>query len=228
MGEKTWLVEGIRDDTHALSVWGPFTKPQAKAFAKWLEIQLVGGTSASYGNRKDAFRTWNTMLRKLRKTPAQLREVDGCPDCALAGEVDGGELSFEKLREVNVRRCEQVFHDIDDWSPTDWACAMAGETGEACNFAKKMRRGENTTRDKDTGQEIPIVLAIGYELADAVIYADLLAARLGLDLGEMVQQKFNVVSERRGCTIRLAALTGEEPEHAESEHDQEHIAGGVK
>lgn len=102
------------------------------------------------------------------------------------------DLSFARLRAVNVRRCEAVFHDIDAWSPTDWACAMAGEAGEACNLIKKLRRGESIDH-----------VAIGYELADVVIYADLLAARLGLDLGEMVRQKFNIVSGRVGSAIRL-------------------------
>lgn len=80
--EKRWLVEGLRDDSHVLSLWGPFTNPQAKAFAKWLEGQKVGSTGASYGNVKDAHYTWNTQLRKLRKLPEPFREVDGCPDCA--------------------------------------------------------------------------------------------------------------------------------------------------
>ena len=114
------------------------------------------------------------------------------------------DLSFAKLREANVRRCEQVFHDeVDAWSPTDWACILAGETGEACNLVKKLRRGEKTAYDKDTARDVPIELAIGYELADVVMCADLLAARLGLDLGEMVQEKFNLASKHRGWSIQL-------------------------
>ncbi len=77
MAEKRWLVEGIRDDTYALSIWGPFTNAQAKAFAKWLEKQMVGSTGASYGNVKNAHRTWNTILRKLRKTPVPFRGAVG-------------------------------------------------------------------------------------------------------------------------------------------------------
>lgn len=101
-------------------------------------------------------------------------------------------LDFDRLRRANVRRCEDVFHPLNSWSPQDWACAMAGETGEACNLIKKMRRGE------------PIDLAeIGDELADVVIYADLLAARLGIDLGEAVRVKFNHVSTKRGSEVKL-------------------------
>lgn len=101
-------------------------------------------------------------------------------------------LTFEQLRDANVRRCEQAFHPVNDWSLTDWATALAGEVGEACNLIKKRRRGE----------EIPTE-AIAEELADVVMYLDLLAARLGIDLEAAVRAKFNVVSDRRGSGIRL-------------------------
>ena len=94
-------------------------------------------------------------------------------------------LTFDKLRICNVARCNGTFHPIKEWSLTDWATALAGEVGEACNLIKKLRRGEKIS-----------VHEIGNELADVVIYADLLAARLGLDLGILVTKKFNEVSGR--------------------------------
>lgn len=36
-----------------------------------------------------------------------------------------------------------------------------------------------------------------------IIYADLLAARLGIDLSVAVADKFNIVSELRGASERL-------------------------
>ena len=101
-------------------------------------------------------------------------------------------LTFEQLRQADVARCESVWHMCDDWTPTDWACAAAGELGEACNLIKKLRRGE----------EIPLV-GIAHELADTVIYLDLLAARLRIDLGEAIREKFNLVSARVGSAITL-------------------------
>lgn len=109
-------------------------------------------------------------------------------------------IRFSELRTANVERCEQVFHRLNDWSATDWACAMAGECGEACNEIKKLRRIE-------TGSAMPGELvtreSIGRELADMVIYADLLAARLGIDLGDAVVKKFNDVSLKRDSNITL-------------------------
>jgi MazG nucleotide pyrophosphohydrolase domain. len=114
------------------------------------------------------------------------------------------ELTFDDLRAVNVARCEDVFHPINEWSPTDWACAMAGECGEACNEIKKLRRLDGADSDFDTiERRAELRLQIGKELADIVIYADLLAKRLDIDLGRCVVEKFNEVSDRRGSTIKL-------------------------
>ena len=44
-------------------------------------------------------------------------------------------LSFGELREANVRRCEDVFHNLDEWSLSDWGCAMV----ESAGLAEQMR-----------------------------------------------------------------------------------------
>jgi NTP pyrophosphatase (non-canonical NTP hydrolase) len=106
-------------------------------------------------------------------------------------------LNFDRLRRYNVARCEEVFHPLHDWSPAEWGVALAGEVGEACNLIKKLRRyddGTNTVKDPPNAGDC--VEFIGDELADVVIYADLLAARLGIDLGKAVKKKFNSVSQR--------------------------------
>jgi len=105
---------------------------------------------------------------------------------------DASTLRFSELRLANVSRCEDVFHKLNEWSPTDWACAAAGEMGEVCNFIKKMRRGDNVSIED-----------IESELADVVIYIDLLAARLGISLGNAVVRKFNEVSVQRNSNVIL-------------------------
>jgi NTP pyrophosphatase (non-canonical NTP hydrolase) len=102
-------------------------------------------------------------------------------------------LTFDYLRLTNKRRCEESFcHPIEDWNPAEWSNAMAGEVGEACNLTKKLLRGDEVS-----------VKDIGKEIADVVIYADLLATRLGLSLESCVVDKFNETSERRQSSIRL-------------------------
>ena len=116
-------------------------------------------------------------------------------------------LLFNELRTANLQRCEQTFHSIEDWSPTDWATAFAGEAGEACNYVKKLGRLQNPETIKkrtfENTDEAYLVHEIGKELADTVIYADLLATRLGLNLGEYVKLKFNEVSDRHKSETRL-------------------------
>jgi len=102
------------------------------------------------------------------------------------------ELTFSSLQKKNQARCKQVFQ-VEDWSVTDWACAMAGEAGEACNIAKKMRRG-----DEGEWSEL-----LAEELADVIIYADLLATKMNIDLGQAVVKKFNEVSLERLSDIYL-------------------------
>lgn len=117
-----------------------------------------------------------------------------------------GELIFKVLRVANRTRCERSFHPIRAWSPTDWATAMAGECGEACNLVKKLRRAAGPIMESgkaNTPGAAVLIPMIADELADLIIYADLLAERLGIDLGKAVALKFNKVSERVGSTIRL-------------------------
>jgi len=115
-------------------------------------------------------------------------------------------LDFKQLRETNVHRCEKVFeHPLDDWTLLEWAGAMCGEAGEAANVAKKLRR--LTTRGKTKiwhrGRTGDLLAALADEVADVVIYADLLLAAAGADLGEAVRRKFNKTSDERGSKVRL-------------------------
>lgn len=113
-------------------------------------------------------------------------------------------ISFSKLRKINSARCDFAFHPIDAWTPAEWGLAVAGEVGELCNVIKKLRRiqdGTNTAKDPQTVEECRALVA--KEAADAVIYLDLLCARLRIDLGEAVRQKFNEVSDLRGVNFKL-------------------------
>lgn len=115
-------------------------------------------------------------------------------------------LNLRTLREASVKRCEISFGTCEDWSPADWSNAMAGEAGELlelllplvtransiCNLTKKVQRGDDVPLDE-----------VGKEIADVVIYADLLAHRMGIDLSDAVRRKFDEVSARVGSDILL-------------------------
>ena len=104
-------------------------------------------------------------------------------------------MNFQLLNKANRERMattEAYNKCRDEWSIADWSNALAGETGELCNWIKKIRRGDKID-----------LAEVGKELADIVIYADLLAEQLGLNLGECVRSKFNEVSDRVHSSVKI-------------------------
>lgn len=113
-------------------------------------------------------------------------------------------LTFDDLRQANLSRCKKWHGEkgVDDWSLSDWGVAMGGEAGEALNVVKKMNRSrDGLTGNTETVPELEQALA--NELADTLIYLDLLAAKAGINLAQAVIDKFNFVSEREGFPERL-------------------------
>jgi NTP pyrophosphatase (non-canonical NTP hydrolase) len=113
-------------------------------------------------------------------------------------------LKFSDLRTANVIRLPQFRNakgelchlpDGSDWSPSQWGQAVTGEWGEYANVRKKFERGDMS--------EDEFKIAAGKELADVITYLDILAFRLGIDLGDAVIQKFNEVTERVSADIYL-------------------------
>lgn len=117
-------------------------------------------------------------------------------------------LTFASLRKANLDRLPQfrdkngkLCHeepDGSDWSPADWMTAVSGEVGELAGEIKSLRRGDYEYIDKSIVYE-----KIAYEAADVVIYLDILCEQFGIDLGEAIRTKFNLVSERVKATTRL-------------------------
>lgn len=118
------------------------------------------------------------------------------------------DLTFGRLSEINGRRCQRWHPGFpnDAWTGADWANAMQGEAGEAGNVVKKLRRAELNTQGALDPTVAVLRDQLGDEIADTVIYADLLAQYYGLDLAVCIARKFNAVSEREGFPERLALL----------------------
>lgn len=112
-------------------------------------------------------------------------------------------VSFRSLRAKNVSRKARWHGDADEWTGSDWSNAMAGECGEACNVVKKLRRHETGTGMYNTPEVEVLLPMLADEIADVVLYADLLAAKYGIDLEDAVRAKFNRVSEAQGFPERL-------------------------
>jgi NTP pyrophosphatase (non-canonical NTP hydrolase) len=124
----------------------------------------------------------------------------------LIGELKASaSLTFETLRKANIARLPEFKNskglpahskpDGSDWSSAQWLQAVIGELGEYANVMKKVERGDLTFDEAK-----PL---IEKELADVMTYLDILAFRVDVDLSKAVQEKFNEVSERVGCSLRI-------------------------
>jgi NTP pyrophosphatase (non-canonical NTP hydrolase) len=110
-------------------------------------------------------------------------------------------LTFHALRIANLLRLPQFknakgeYTNHGDWKLSAWSNAALGELGEAANIIKKIERGDFSLEEAREN--------LGKELADVVTYVDLLADKAGIDLGLAVKNKFNEVSDRVGCDIKI-------------------------
>jgi NTP pyrophosphatase (non-canonical NTP hydrolase) len=104
---------------------------------------------------------------------------------------------LKELRKVNEKRSIEGFNmQLSDWSLPTWGNAVAGEVGEMCNIIKKQNRGDSLPSFKSD---------LAKEIADIIIYLDLLAARENISIEDAIVSKFNEVSDRVGCDIKLVA-----------------------
>lgn len=105
-------------------------------------------------------------------------------------------MTFEEFSAINRLRNKTYFPECASWTEIDWSNAMAGEAGEVCNKTKKRKRmwreSDNITTEDLMG-----------EIADVICYADLLAESIGVSLEEAIRSKFNEVSDRYDCLLRL-------------------------
>lgn len=115
-------------------------------------------------------------------------------------------MTFAALRAANVARLPRFKNrkgepahsqpDGSDWALSTWCSAVLGELGELANLVKKVERGDLTLDEARVD--------LGKECADVATYLDILAFRIGVDLGEETLRKFNEVSARVGCDVVIA------------------------
>lgn len=122
------------------------------------------------------------------------------------------DLTFKRLFAANVTRAQRWHaNGINDWSPLEWAGAMCGEAGEAANAAKKLKRVESSLQNIDKRTDVAAIMRdnahyrqeVGKEVADVIIYALLLCARVGVDPEQVIRDVFNKKSEEYGFPERI-------------------------
>lgn len=111
------------------------------------------------------------------------------------------QLSFEELREANIARLPHFKNrkggngSGQDWAIADWFTALTGEFGEAANIVKHIKIGDLTV---DEARH-----SLSKEFADIVIYLDILANKMGIELDKAIILKFNEKSDDIDCDVKL-------------------------
>lgn len=129
---------------------------------------------------------------------ASLQDVANAPELEMLGP-DVRAMAREILR----LRAEK-----HRWSILEWSAAMAGESGEACNAAKKLRRielghasineQERSFSDAEAARK-----HVAKEVADTILYGMLVCSVAGEDLVAALIEVFNAKSEEYGFPERI-------------------------
>lgn len=116
-------------------------------------------------------------------------------------------MDISQLQSINAIRAERWHHHgKTDWTLLEWAGAMCGESGEAANVAKKIRRLDMQLPNKEKGldksnlRELQIKCAM--EIADSIIYGLIILSKLDLDASNVLAHVFNEKSIEYGFPER--------------------------
>ena len=114
-------------------------------------------------------------------------------------------LTIARVQLINSFRAQRWHGELSIWSGLEWCGAMCGEAGEAANIAKKLLRWEQGLRGNREAENNPetLIVNLGTELADTVLYAMLAASRYRIDLENCIRTKFNETSIQQGFPERL-------------------------
>lgn len=114
-------------------------------------------------------------------------------------------LTFNQFQSLNEARCINGFgHKLEDWSLMEWGAATAGEVGEACNKAKKIKRElQNIKGNKPNETLAGLRNAMAKEIADSIVYSFLWLSAAGYNAEEMIIEVFNTKSDEIGSNIKL-------------------------
>lgn len=115
------------------------------------------------------------------------------------------------LRELSAQSWDRskrwLNGDMSQWSLLEWAGSMAGEAGEACNVAKKLKLIEHKL--VNAGSERPMYdtgvakFKIAWEATDTLLYAIVLIKAAGYDPESMIRDVFNAKSIECGFPERI-------------------------
>ena len=116
-------------------------------------------------------------------------------------------MNISKFQEINEKRAIRWHKEGEtQWSLLEWCGAMAGEMGEACNIAKKLRRLDlqlpNKEKGIDNNKKIELENHLATEIADTIIYGLIILSKLKIDSSLIIAQVFDKKSIEYGFPER--------------------------
>lgn len=142
--------------------------------------------------------------------------LDNCPNCGKErwtgnrhecqhDKAPAKSFTFDQFQLANDQRCKAGFgHELSGWSLLEWCGAMAGEVGEACNKAKKLKRIDGKLKGNKSGGSYPILTeAMAHEIGDAMVYGFLTLSAAGYNAGDVIRHVFNSKSDEIGSDIKI-------------------------
>lgn len=112
-------------------------------------------------------------------------------------------MNIDSFQQVNAIRAKKWHRDgLVEWSLLEWAGAMCGEAGEAANFAKKIKRLDNSLPNMEAGLLVTDEEALKYklakEIADTIIYGLIILSMLEVDASSILAETFDAKSIEYG------------------------------
>lgn len=104
---------------------------------------------------------------------------------------------LQRFQQINVARCEDAFFPLHDRPALYYSNCIAEETGEICGDVTDITNQCIVSETEKTKENLKD------EIADLMTYAALLASYFDMNLGEILINKFNEVSYKKGSGITI-------------------------
>jgi NTP pyrophosphatase (non-canonical NTP hydrolase) len=116
-------------------------------------------------------------------------------------------MDIDDFQRANAIRAKRWHNDGDtQWNLLEWAGAMCGESGEAANTAKKIRRLAqklpNLVAGLQDSDEPRLREKLATEVADSIIYGLIILSELDVDASDVIGDVFDKKSIEYGFPER--------------------------
>ena len=115
-------------------------------------------------------------------------------------------MDITQFQKVNEERAKRWHQDSEPWSLLEWSGAMCGESGEAANFAKKIKRIHqklpNFKMGLATDKLNELNQSLAKEVADSIIYGLIILSKLDMDASEVIADVYDQKSIEYGFPER--------------------------